>query len=202
MDQHDQKREHIIDTALKRFAHFGLNKTTMNEIASDLNFSKALLYYYFPDKVNLYAAVIGKIFNEIASSIDSSLQTANTPEAALKVYIDARQEFLKKYFSILDFNKLSNLDKYQDLKKILEKANETEIIHLKEIIDIGIRAGRYEVKDSLYTAKLLFEALLGIRIFYINERKSQFGIDKDFLNMISDRQKEIVYIFLKGLSKA
>ena len=33
----------------------------MNEIAEDLSISKASLYYYFPDKLNLYGAVLHKI---------------------------------------------------------------------------------------------------------------------------------------------
>lgn len=49
----DEKRVKILDVAKKRFAHYGLAKTTMAEIAKDLAFSKALLYYYFPDKNSL-----------------------------------------------------------------------------------------------------------------------------------------------------
>ena len=57
----DQKQEAIIEAAIKRFAHFGVSKTTMAEIAADLSFSKASLYYYFPDKLNLFAAVFKTI---------------------------------------------------------------------------------------------------------------------------------------------
>ena len=57
----DKKREAIIEAAKKRFSHFGVGKTTMNEIADDLSISKASLYYYFPDKLNLYAAVLQTI---------------------------------------------------------------------------------------------------------------------------------------------
>lgn len=45
----DLKREAIIEAAIKRFAHFGVGKTTMTEIGNDLSLSKASLYYYFPD---------------------------------------------------------------------------------------------------------------------------------------------------------
>lgn len=54
MENQDKKRILIIEAALKRFAHYGLSKTTMTEIAKDISFSKALLYYYFPDKLSLY----------------------------------------------------------------------------------------------------------------------------------------------------
>jgi len=60
----DQKREAIIEAALKRFAHFGVAKTTMTEIGNDLAISKASLYYYFPDKINLYAAFLKTIIEK------------------------------------------------------------------------------------------------------------------------------------------
>lgn len=200
MEQQDKKREQIIEAALKRFAHFGLSKTTMNEISADLNFSKALLYYYFPDKINLYAGVLEKIFSEVAQQIDKNIAKARLPEDALKAYMEAKNSFLEKYFPILDFSKLTNIEKYQDLKKIIEKANQSEITHLKQIINIGIQTHQYKVTDATYTAQLLFDAIQGIRVLYFNQVQVPFGIDKKFIRMISERQKEIVYIFLKGLS--
>jgi AcrR family transcriptional regulator len=49
----ETKKTQILDAAYKRFSHYGYSKTTMKEIASDLSMSKALLYYYFPDKSQL-----------------------------------------------------------------------------------------------------------------------------------------------------
>ena len=47
----DVKRQKILEAARRRFAHYGMAKTTMAEIAQDLSFSKALLYYYFQIKI-------------------------------------------------------------------------------------------------------------------------------------------------------
>ena len=60
----DKKRELIIEGAAKRFIHYGINKTTMNEIADDLSVTKPSLYYYFPDKSSLVHGVIDKIFSD------------------------------------------------------------------------------------------------------------------------------------------
>ena len=55
-NDYTEKIDQIIESAQKRFGIFGLMKTTMREIAEDLNMSKGLLYYYFPDKEHLYKA--------------------------------------------------------------------------------------------------------------------------------------------------
>ena len=60
-DQQDIKKEKILDAAYEQFLHYGYSKTTMNEIAGALSMSKALLYYYFPDKSELYIAVTRKL---------------------------------------------------------------------------------------------------------------------------------------------
>ena len=52
------KISNILSAAQKRFGLYGLEKTTMKEIASDLGVSKASLYYYFPDKESLLKAVV------------------------------------------------------------------------------------------------------------------------------------------------
>ena len=60
----DIKKEKILEAAYNRFLHYGYSKTTMNEIAGDLSMSKALLYYYFPDKSQLYIAVMRRVAND------------------------------------------------------------------------------------------------------------------------------------------
>ena len=52
-----EKLSKVLDAAQKRFARFGLSKTTMNDIADDLGVSKASLYYYFPDKESIFKKV-------------------------------------------------------------------------------------------------------------------------------------------------
>ncbi len=64
----DKKKEQIIEGAIKRFTHYGISKTTMNEIAEDLSVSKPSLYYYFPDKGSLVLGVISKIFSDYFDS--------------------------------------------------------------------------------------------------------------------------------------
>jgi AcrR family transcriptional regulator len=44
----------------------------MNEIAGDLSMSKALLYYYFPDKSELYMAVMRKLANDYLELLEGS----------------------------------------------------------------------------------------------------------------------------------
>jgi AcrR family transcriptional regulator len=50
------KRQRIIDAARKRFRHYGVKKTTMQEIAHDAGVAVGTLYRYFKDKDDLLVA--------------------------------------------------------------------------------------------------------------------------------------------------
>src|SRR6187431_1062469 len=95
----DQKKNLIIEAAQKRFAHFGVGKTTMNEIADDLSLSKASLYYYFPDKLNLYAAVLQKIIEAEELNKDVYL-SENDPLQAVNLYLETRTKFIIGHYNI------------------------------------------------------------------------------------------------------
>jgi AcrR family transcriptional regulator len=52
----DDKRQAIIEAARRRFRHYGVKKTTMQEIAGDAGVAVGTLYLYFKDKDDLLVA--------------------------------------------------------------------------------------------------------------------------------------------------
>src|SRR5690606_32977851 len=87
-----------IEGAIKRFIHYGINKTTMNEIAEDLSVSKPSLYYYFPDKNSLVLGVIEKIFDDYFKLVEQ-VQHADLPlEECMAGFIEIRHRFFQKYY--------------------------------------------------------------------------------------------------------
>ncbi|HEX9062246.1 MAG TPA: TetR/AcrR family transcriptional regulator, partial [Clostridia bacterium] len=72
-EQQDIKREKILEAAYEQFLHYGYSKTTMNEIAGSLSLSKALLYYYFPDKSQLYIAVTRKLASDYLKTLQDNI---------------------------------------------------------------------------------------------------------------------------------
>ncbi len=77
MAEPDHKKVMILEAALKRFKRFGLSKTTMEEIARDLDISKGSLYYYFTDKESIYVAVVENIIAECFQDMSQFLELMN-----------------------------------------------------------------------------------------------------------------------------
>jgi len=99
----EEKTTKILDAAQKRFAHFGLEKTTMSEIAEDIGISKAALYYYFKDKENIFKEVVLKEQFDFCSQMKALIESDKPLQAVLTNYIDKRTEYLK---TLLNLGKL------------------------------------------------------------------------------------------------
>src|SRR3954468_9394537 len=99
-----EKIDIILDAAQKRFGHYGLSKTTMNEIAADIGMSKASLYYYFKDKESIFIAVADKEMLFFEKQLKQLIKNTPKARAMLSGYALLRMELLK---NLLTFGKFS-----------------------------------------------------------------------------------------------
>jgi TetR/AcrR family transcriptional regulator len=196
----DNKQVSIVEAAIKRFAHFGVAKTTMSEIAADLSLSKASLYYYFPDKLNLYGAVLQYIADQDAREHDENLAKEKDPYKAIMDYLERRTEFIIKYYNILEFLKSVSPSKIPpELQPIFSNLKKRELNRLNLVIEKGVKSGQFKIKDIKRTAELLFDFLDGFRTsFIINS--NHFFPDKKQFRSILNKETEFALIFLNGLT--
>jgi TetR/AcrR family transcriptional repressor of mexJK operon len=194
----DKKRETIIEAAQKRFLHFGVDKTTMNEIADDLSISKASLYYYFPDKLNLYGGVLQKII-EAEQAHEPALINEKNVLKALHKFLEARTEFIIKNYNLLEYLRTIGTDVPAELQTIFTSARTRELNLITNIMAKGAGAQTLKLKDPRRMAELLIDCLEGLRLATFS-RKINFFPDKDQFHILLAREKELLSIFLKGLS--
>ena len=199
MENQDKKKELIIDAALKRFAHFGLSKTTMTEIANDLSLSKALLYYYFPDKISLYCAVLGSIISSMDKELKRGTASSGNSQEALALFLQKRGDFISKYYNLLDFTKITGTDLPEELTSMFRKAKQSEIGIITAILEKGVRTGELQVSDPQQTALLLMDALGGIVFNELKTHARPFFPEKEQFDIILKRQQKLGQIFLNGL---
>lgn len=196
----DQKQEAIIEAAIKRFAHFGVAKTTMTEIATDLSLSKASLYYYFPDKLNLYAAVFSTITSAGADELDAKLAQEPDPFKAISYFLERRTEFIIKYHNILVYLQTfspSNIP--AELQPVFTQLRKQELERLTLIIDKGVKSGLFPIEDARKTAELFFDFLEGFRSLILHYSPHFFPDQKQFQSLLK-KELEFASIFFNGLT--
>ncbi len=201
MSHSDDIVELILSASQKRFGRYGLSKTTMSEIASDIGMSKASLYYYFKDKESIFKAVAAKEQGDFEDKMKKAINAETTAKKMLLDYNIYRIKLLQKLLTIA---KLSN-ENYKQVKPLMRlqmnsfKKNEISIVG--EILKTGAERKEFRIKDVNAGAELFIDILRGLR----QERFSCF-IEKGIFNIpykeyhkLKEQSELFTEIFLKAL---
>ncbi|HWW38814.1 TetR/AcrR family transcriptional regulator [Pedobacter sp.] len=200
MENQDKKRILIINAALKRFAHYGLAKTTMTEIAKDISFSKALLYYYFPDKLSLYVSVIEHLMHSISKDLLKSVEKTATSTEGIMMLLQKRQGYIQKYYNLMEFSKMIGPELPADLFEKFNKAKDFELKIITSLLNRGSAAGEFIIDDAAYITEIFVEALAGIHFNILNKDRKIFPSKEQF-KQIFVKEKRFADIFLSGLKR-
>jgi TetR/AcrR family transcriptional regulator len=88
-DRSSETRSRILDAALREFSALGLAGARMDQIASAAGVNKALLYYHFDSKENLYLAAVEMISAKIRDrSMAVFLRDASPGERLLRAALE------------------------------------------------------------------------------------------------------------------
>jgi AcrR family transcriptional regulator len=200
MVETDKKREAIIEGAIKRFIHYGINKTTMNEIAEDLSVSKPSLYYYFPDKSSLILGVIDKIFNDYFSIMEQHLPAIMSIEERMTSFVEIKHRFFQKYYMLHLSSGTPDASLNNDiLKEHFMKMRDKNIQVHADIFQAAIEKKEIAPTDAYKAAELYLDSLAGITSLCIMHGNKELFPSKKEMKNILDRQLSLSTIFIKGL---
>lgn len=188
----------ILEVAQKRFGMYGLGKTTMKEIADDLNLSKGSLYYYFSDKEHLYQAVVVKEHQAFLHILELKMSQTSSPEEMLLIFHETRLEYFRKLLNLSRFK----FEEFKAMKSILMESwhemHVTEVSVLKQIIQTGIDAQLFFCTDANQTAELLLDLLKGLRHSFVRN-KEMFYLEQPEYDTLKSKTTAFIEIFINGL---
>ena len=172
----------------------------MSEIAADLSISKASLYYYFPDKLNLYAEVLKTITSENEKADEEELAREKDPFRAINIYLEKRTDFIIRYHNILEFLKTYTPSQIPaELAPIFNYWKKRQLRRLTSIIESGVESRIFKIKDVPRITALFFDFLEGFRYNSLVNSNDIFPDKKQFLTILK-REKEFSLIFFNGLT--
>ena len=194
----DKKKELIVEGAIKRFSHFGVNKTSMAEIADDLSLSKPALYYYFPDKLSLIIEVADKISGTYLDDVESTFLKTDGLESALMNLIEIRRNFFQKYFMLhMEEDYSDAYLKDPALVKLMQSIKDREVKIIGQGFQASISSGELREIDPVKTTELLLDTLRGLSSCMRSEK--MILPDSAALEQVYRKQKEVAVIFLNGI---
>jgi AcrR family transcriptional regulator len=200
MVETDKKREQIIEGAIKRFIHFGINKTTMNEIAEDLSVSKPSLYYYFPDKTSLILGVVEKIFNDFFEAVYKEKKDNVPLDVSIPRLIEVKHRFFQKYYMLhLSGGAPEALINSAELRNLIEQMRSKVLSFYADLFEAAIKRGEIEQQDSSKIADLYMTSQDGLTSLCIMQGNKELMPGKKELKNMLERQLALSQVFVKGL---
>lgn len=198
-DLQDIKKEKILEASFQRFLHYGYSKTTMNEIAGDLSMSKALLYYYFPDKGQLYIAVMRKLANDYLKLLEAKINSFADLKEAFIFQINTQHELMSNNYNFFDYFRLNEQNLPGTIWDIVEQVHQAERDLLVNATKNEIEKGTIKPLDNPEEiVTLLLDALHGVRVSTVSPKKIIFP-QKEQLIEIRAKRLLLSDIFIKGL---
>ncbi len=188
----DDKKDRIIEIAQKIFSRFGIQKSTMDEIAKMARMGKATLYYYFKSKEDIFAEVIRKEAGILKQKIIEEILKVDTPQEQIRAYVHTRMKHLRKLSNYYTTLTEEYMEHYSFVEKERAEFTEYEINTLIGILNFGIKKGVFDIEDVQLTAKMIIIALKGLEYPLLIEEKSE--------NM-ETKIDAMLNILFKGLEK-
>lgn len=192
-------KEKILEAALLEFSRYGLDGARVDRIATSSGVNKAMIYYHFNSKENLYQEVINGLLTNIAQRMDKFIAELPEPE----------QLFAQLTHYYYSDRKQTKLIRPIFLREIADGGKRLESAFKKIIIGMGLNqkimsyiethkaSGKFRNIDSRH-AMISFA---GMNLYYLIVApifNSVWEIeDEDYF--MEERQKEVIDLFLHGI---
>jgi len=138
-EQRNLRKRSILDGALKVFKIHGIEKTTMDEIATESGFGKATLYYYFASKDEVFIAIMEDGWKQLWEGIESRIVEELSPRKKFMGIIKEMANIVKSNRILYGFLFTAPNHIHDESKQIWKTYQERLYAILKSIIEEGIK---------------------------------------------------------------
>lgn len=160
----DTVRNLILRSARDLFAQYGYRKTTMEDIAVALRKGKSSLYYYFKNKEEIFQAVIELESEILENRLWEVVKSEYPPKQKFNDYVIIRMETLRELKNFQRAMRDESYRSYLFLDEIREKSEVSEKQMLKNILEEGVSAGQFDIKNLRLAAIGISTALRGLEL--------------------------------------
>jgi len=194
------REDEIISAAEKIFINTGFEKASMDEIASEAQFTRKTVYQHFMNKEDLYIAVVVRGFKQLLSSIHQEEKVGNNGFEKLRHMGFAYYQFYKIHpdtFRLM--NLVGHIKSKEESSYYHQEFNKVNNIITEEIVKV-INEGKVDgsIRDDLDTIMIAHSAQFVMTGFFYELSIS----GKTFTEHFSINQKDFIDFILHLLFDA
>jgi AcrR family transcriptional regulator len=175
----EAKKMEILHAAMQVFAHKGVVKTKIIDIATTAGVGKGTIYEYFRSKEEIFTSAYNYFFQTMESMLQEALSKEDDPlkqlELILTISLDAfihigeeSADIMMEFWAEGIRNKNQDILDTINLKRVYSNYRKM----IQKILKKGIEKGMFKPMDTKSTASVLIGTLDGIMLQWIMDRKS------------------------------
>ncbi|TCM12725.1 TetR family transcriptional regulator [Novosphingobium sp. PhB165] len=185
-------RDRLVAAAGEHFSKFGYDKTTLNDLAKAIGFSKTYFYRFFKSKQEIGEAICGQVLAKIIIGIEEDIVRANSAPDKLRRMLRTVATMGTGLFfedrKLYEIAAISTAEHWGSHKNYTERL--TEII--QQILLEGRENGQIERKTPVdETVRAIMLAMQP----FIDPRVLQYNLDH-----VPDGCNELVSLLLRSLA--
>ncbi len=165
-ESEDDRRERILRAAILEFSRHGLAGARTDAIAASAGVNKALLYYYFHSKTELYAVALD---TSAAQMLESALRALEHEGSAGERLLRTALDHFDRIASQHEYRQLI----HQELARLRESNSEAVPAPLEKIFSVLMHKMRLVLAEGMKSGELIrtdwmqvIYAVLGANVFY------------------------------------
>ena len=152
----------ILAAAEQAFAERGLAGSRTDQIAHAAHVNKALLYYYFSSKQQLYGAVLDSLFSQQQAAVGVAHDSHAAHRETLLAYVNGYFDFVIVHPNYPRLVQREMMTRGPHLQRIVRDYWGPSQRRLVSAIESGIKAGEFRPGDPLQTVL----SIIAMTVFY------------------------------------
>jgi len=163
----------ILDAALKVFSRYGYKKSTLEDIANELDMTNTAMYAYATSKRDLYEQTVRYVMKRWQSSVEQAVSEQSTAQGKLTTLCESALFYLARdaeFCALLRsdpgiFPMFPTVDPYEEI-------NRDSVLMIERILQFGKETGEFRAVDANGSAEVLFSIYKNFIIHtYINSEE-------------------------------
>ena len=148
MTKDDAVRDAILQAAEHVFQKWGLNKSTMEDIAHEAGKGKSTLYYYFKSKEEIFDAVVMIFLGRVITKAMAATQDLGSAKEKIKTYIATFLIDLKSYTSVYSIVRDEIKRNHSFIERIRNQFDPREEEFIRGVLRSGLQSGELTFFDE------------------------------------------------------
>lgn len=171
-------RERLLDVAHQLFTSNGVERTTMNDIATASDKGRRTIYTYFKNKKEIYEAVIERESEAIVMKLRDVVSLDLDPVTKFRRFIEARFDIVEETIRESTTSQLLSyltLD-YKRLEKVRNLAVAKEQDLVRQMIEEGVTRGVFDKEQARLLPGVYQMVFQGIDYCHLKDNFNQFSV--------------------------